>query len=160
MGVGVLCCFATRSTNRPHRRLSWRSNQVHRARPAAILCLVLFAQMMPALWRGTPARTGFLFQSESPLQTAARRAGGMKTLAGSSAVGALAGIGIIARLPIVNLIPFSDLAGMLGGALAGLVCTQLPRSPTMEGKLGDFCRDTGRAAGDFGAAVLRLVGVS
>mmetsp|Transcript_15302 Transcript_15302/g.45850 ORF Transcript_15302/g.45850 Transcript_15302/m.45850 type:complete len:177 (-) Transcript_15302:86-616(-) len=122
-----------------------------------VLALATAVLLGPSAMKGTPPRTGFTFQGEGPFESASRRAGGTRSLVGSAVVGAVAGHTVVSLTPIVNLIPFTDLLGTLSGALAGAICAQLPRGHTLEGRLGDVCRSTGRATADLGSAAWRFV---
>mmetsp|Transcript_159461 Transcript_159461/g.487957 ORF Transcript_159461/g.487957 Transcript_159461/m.487957 type:complete len:191 (-) Transcript_159461:131-703(-) len=140
------------------RRAHRARERLPRGRLVCLLALLAASLRGSPTPRGAPPRTGFLFRDEGPLDGASRRAGGKGTLVGSAVVGAMAGHTAVSLMPIVNLIPFTDLLGTLSGALAGALCTQLPRDQSFEGRLGDLCRCAGRATADVGSAAWRLVG--
>mmetsp|Transcript_82937 Transcript_82937/g.218901 ORF Transcript_82937/g.218901 Transcript_82937/m.218901 type:complete len:156 (-) Transcript_82937:49-516(-) len=72
-----------------------------------------------------------------------RRAGGVRTLLGSMAVGAVGGTLFTAPLPLLNQF------GALGGALAAAWCAQLPEDGSSNEKLGKICRSLGHGATAF-----------
>merc|ERR1719433_2583238 len=118
-----------------------------RSRLAGLFCLLLLSSL--ATWHSTGHLTSsnacFMHRNDGPFDGPARRAGGFGTLVGSTACGAM----VVSRLPIVNFLPFTDLMGTLGGALAGFVCAQFHSYNTLEGRLGEFCRGTGHATAEF-----------
>mmetsp|Transcript_105258 Transcript_105258/g.296366 ORF Transcript_105258/g.296366 Transcript_105258/m.296366 type:complete len:158 (+) Transcript_105258:101-574(+) len=109
----------------------------------AVTCFPRFGGAPPA--PPQPALTIDL-QRLSTLQedttAAVERAGGTRTLIGSTVVGAITGTIVCAPLPILNQF------GAILGAAAGAYCAQLPKD-SMYGKYGEICRDLGRAATAF-----------
>ncbi|CAJ1401378.1 unnamed protein product [Effrenium voratum] len=71
------------------------------------------------------------------------RAGGLRILLGSAAIGAIAGGLTLTNLPVVSTFSVPI------GAAAGVWCAQLPDDGTMLGKAGDICRSLGHAATIF-----------
>merc|ERR1712008_13269 len=151
LSVARLSHMATHQSQKRHRV---------RARRAGLFCILLLSSM--ASWRigghVLSSTACFMHKNDGPFAGSARRAGGAGTLVGATACGAACGGMVVSRLPVVNFLPFTDLIGTLGGALAGFVCAQFPHSyNTLEGRLGEFCRGTGHAAAEFGGSFWNFV---
>eukprot|EP00930_Biecheleria_cincta_P090372 TRINITY_DN79743_c0_g1_i1.p1 TRINITY_DN79743_c0_g1~~TRINITY_DN79743_c0_g1_i1.p1 ORF type:complete len:144 (+),score=20.80 TRINITY_DN79743_c0_g1_i1:56-487(+) len=107
------------------------------------LILAFFALTAVVLNSGssTPARA-FDVADTKKMGEAIERAGGLRIMAGSAAVGAVGGAVALSNFPLIG--PF----GVPIGAAAGVWCAQLPDDSQFS-KAGDICRALGHAATCF-----------
>mmetsp|Transcript_3560 Transcript_3560/g.8592 ORF Transcript_3560/g.8592 Transcript_3560/m.8592 type:complete len:129 (-) Transcript_3560:115-501(-) len=99
---------------------------------ALLLCSLLLAH--------GPAALGL--SSTSSAGAAIERAGGLRIMLGSAAIGAIAGGLTLTNLPIISTFSIPI------GAGAGIWCAQLPEDAPLA-KAGDICRSLGHAATVF-----------
>lgn len=102
----------------------------------SLVFLVLVASL------GPPQHAALLTSPQS-ISDIIDRAGGVRILLGSSAVGAVAGGLLLTNVPIVSSF------GIPIGAVGGGWCAQLPDDDTTAGKAGQVCRALGHAATIF-----------
>eukprot|EP00438_Fugacium_kawagutii_P003478 Skav218359 [mRNA] locus=scaffold2066:44545:44943:+ [translate_table: standard] len=105
----------------------------------SLIFLVLAASFGPPQRAELPA----LLTSTQGISDFIDRAGGVRIVLGSSAIGAVAGGLTLTTLPIVS--SFAIPLGAVGGAW----CAQLPDDGTTAGKAGEICRALGHAATIF-----------
>ncbi|CAK9016448.1 unnamed protein product [Durusdinium trenchii] len=106
------------------------------------VCAVALVFLVLTACFGRPAPAALLVGPQS-VADLIDRAGGVRILLGSSAIGAVAGGLCLTNLPIVSSF------GIPIGAVAGAYCAQLPDDGTTAGKAGQVCRSLGHAATIF-----------
>ena len=122
----------------PERKRKMMRSKGRPLRKACTLSLIFLVFVA-----GFTPRPALALTSPQGLAELVDRAGGLRVLLGSSAVGALAGGLTLTTLPIVSSF------GIPIGAVGGAWCAQLPDDGTNAGKAGQVCRALGHAATIF-----------
>eukprot|EP00929_Paragymnodinium_shiwhaense_P059166 TRINITY_DN29618_c0_g1_i1.p1 TRINITY_DN29618_c0_g1~~TRINITY_DN29618_c0_g1_i1.p1 ORF type:complete len:143 (-),score=12.84 TRINITY_DN29618_c0_g1_i1:244-672(-) len=126
----------SRSSRRSSGRVAMRSK--NSALPAVLLCA------LAALAMTTVSHPSIVkFPGSDKVGNAVERCGGPRTLAGTAAVGAVAGTILTAPLPLANEL------GAPVGAVMSMYFAQLPKDNSRAGRAGEFCRDVGKSATAF-----------